>query len=244
MLFATIAWSQVSGGSTNSTVFSNSAAEVDTVNTTPVTQQVNTFQVELKARMQGGAYLFDKTYNVAYSDPTVQAAIAQAQGQLTSAGAVSFTGPTQLSSTQSQVSSTTNTVETSRQTTQTSNIVSTFVGPQTVFIGDRGVCQTDPTTTPTANLVNIQSGGPCSAGTAFTLAGGQMDIDVMILSRVTINKTATTTNTVLTTQVYELDGIPAATPPPTPAPPSLILALTGLAGAGLFAASQRLRRAG
>ena len=69
-----------------------------------------------------------------------------------------------------------------------------------------------------------------------------MDIDVMILSRVTINKTATTTNTVLTTQVYELDGIPAATPPPTPAPPSLILALAGLAGAGLYAARNRLRR--
>src|ERR1039457_6717611 len=42
-------------------------------NTTDVTQQANTFLAKLKARMQGGS-LFDRTHDVAVSDPTVQSA--------------------------------------------------------------------------------------------------------------------------------------------------------------------------
>ena len=59
-------------------------------NTTGVTQQANTFLAKLKARMQGGStYLFDQTYSVAFTDPTVQAAVTQARNLLTGAGAVS-----------------------------------------------------------------------------------------------------------------------------------------------------------
>jgi hypothetical protein len=56
---------------------------------------------------------------------------------------------------------------------------------------------------------------------------GQQDIDTLTVSPYTITQTATTTNTTLTSQVYELDGVPAASPPPTPVPPSLWLAITG-----------------
>jgi hypothetical protein len=44
------------------------------------------------------SYLFDQTYNVAFTDPTVQAAIAQAKSVLAGAGARYYAGPTQLSS--------------------------------------------------------------------------------------------------------------------------------------------------
>jgi hypothetical protein len=65
-------------GATNTLNFTTSKAEIDTLNVTNVTQQVNTFQVEIMARMQNGAVLFDQTYNAPISDPTVQAAITQA----------------------------------------------------------------------------------------------------------------------------------------------------------------------
>src|ERR1700722_15323046 len=90
LLLAPAAWAQA----VNTT--SESSFEIETLNTTHVTNQVNTFQTELKARMQGGAYLFDQTYTAALSSPTVQAAITQAKNVLTSHGAVSFTGPTLL----------------------------------------------------------------------------------------------------------------------------------------------------
>jgi hypothetical protein len=60
---------------------------------------------------------------------------------------------------------------------------------------------------------------------------------------VTLNKTATTTNTFLTTAVNELDGFAQGSPPPaTPVPPSLVLVLTGLAGAGLYRVRKRWHR--
>ena len=67
----------------------------------------------------------------------------------------------------------------------------------------------------------------------------------MIIQPVTINQTVTTTNTTLTSQVYEIDGFAAGvTPTPvTPAPPALFLMLTGIAAAGLFAAFRRRRPA-
>ena len=90
LLLAASAWPQ------GTTTTSTSAFTLETINTTHVTQQVNAFQVELKARMQGGSYLFDQTYGAALSSPTVQAAITQAKNLLTSHGAVSFGGPTLL----------------------------------------------------------------------------------------------------------------------------------------------------
>jgi hypothetical protein len=114
--------------------YTDSVAEVDTYNTTSVTQQVNTYQVELKARMQGGAYLFDQTYSVAFTDPSIAAAIVQAKNLLTNAGAVSLTGPTQLSSNQSLVSSLINTVQTGTQTTNALVQTTAYIGPQTISI--------------------------------------------------------------------------------------------------------------
>jgi hypothetical protein len=71
LLLAPAAWAQRPATSGGGTAFSTSTAEVDTINTTKVTQQVNTFQTEIKARMQGGAYLFDQTYSVAFTDPSI-----------------------------------------------------------------------------------------------------------------------------------------------------------------------------
>jgi hypothetical protein len=251
LLLAPAAWGQsiVCEGADNTTCYSENLAEIDTYQTTSVTQQVNTYQVELKARMQGGStYLFDQTYSVAFTDPTVQAAVTQARNLLTGAGAVSSTGPTQLSSSQS-TSSATSTVQTGRVAGQVYSTVTEYIGPVTIPQGaggsstgwaSFGVCQSY---TPGAGT----EGGPlltgCSlSGTPLTRLAGQVDFDSLLVSYYTIDQTATTTNTTLTTQVYELDGLAAGQIANTPVPPSLLLALIGIAASGLFVFRQRMQR--
>jgi uncharacterized protein (TIGR03437 family) len=53
----------------------------------------------------------------------------------------------------------------------------------------------------------------CSGGQLFALFSGEQDIDTKVLSLVTISQTATTRNTYLTTQVYEIDGFTSALSP-------------------------------
>jgi hypothetical protein len=73
--------------------------------------------------------------------------------------------------------------------------VTTYVGPQTIFVGARGVCTLQPPPYPNCTLTggtgtaadpllyncpgagSIPTSG-CAAGTPFTLAGGQVDIDL------------------------------------------------------------------
>jgi hypothetical protein len=235
----------------NSTSQTN--AEIDTFNTTTVTQPATAFQVELKARMQGGSYLFDHTYNVPFSDPSIATAIAQAKSVLTGAGAVSFTGPTQLSSTQS-TSSSTNTVQTGSQSTGMPSNTYTYTapttGPETIYTGNRGICQSYsfPASAPPVLTGCSLTGTPIVFGPSFYASGifyvPEYDTDTLVVNLVTINQTATTTNTTLTSQVYELDGAAAGgATPATPAPPTLLLALMGLALAGLYSVRLRLRQA-
>ena len=223
----------------SSTIISTgSCAEVDTIVTTPVTQRVDTFSTELRARIGNGAFLYDQTFHVAFGDPTVQTAITSARGVLSGAGAVNFSGPTQLSNSQSLVSSTTSTVTTGTQTTQ--NIVTTqaWVGPQTITVGQWGICQSYAW----GGLSNVAPTltGCVPGGTAFPIVAGGTVFDTLQVALVNVSQTATTTNTFLTTQIYELDGF-AAGVPVTPAPPALLLVVTALLCAGLFLLMQRRR---
>ena len=235
LLLAPAAWAATS---TTVNTTSESSFSIDTFNTAHVTDQVNTFQTELKARMQGGAYLFDQTYSAALSSPTVQAAITQAKNVLTSHGAVSFTGPTLLSSNQS-TTTTINTVQNGMTDGTPAVIVHTFIGPITITVGNFGTCTAYTDSGPQGRPVPTG----CTGGTTtpLTVVFGGENIDTFVIQPVTVNQTVTTTHTTLTSQVYEIDGF--TTPPPaTPAPPSLILMLVGLAAAGLFAARHRLRQ--
>jgi hypothetical protein len=73
LIAAPAGWGATCG---STTCLTTSTAEIDTINTTNVTQRVDTYSVELKARLQNGAFLFDQTYNVAFTDPLVLAGIA------------------------------------------------------------------------------------------------------------------------------------------------------------------------
>ena len=231
-LAAARGWAQGTGpGQTTGTT---STAEIDTVHTT---KQISTYQAELKARMQGaGTYLYDQTFTAPFTDSSVQTAITQAKGLLTNSGALSFSGPTQLSSSQS-TSSAVNTVQNGKVTGQMLVETTDYIGPQTITTGVRGICQSYTPGNPSQYTPPQLVG--CTGGTVWPIAAGGENYDTLYVTPVTINQTATTTNTTLTTQVYELDGIHASTPTPTPAPPSLFLALAGLGVAGLFLAARR-----
>jgi hypothetical protein len=61
---------------TNTTTYTSSSAEVDTIIDTPVTQQVNAYSTELTAELQGGPVLYDQTFLVPFADPVFQSATA------------------------------------------------------------------------------------------------------------------------------------------------------------------------
>ena len=237
-----------------------SLAEVDTIVTTPVTQRVDTYSTELRARIGSGSYLYDQTFAVAFGATQVQTAITTAQGVLSGAGAVNFNGPTLGTNTQSLVSSNTVTVA-NGSPVLTQSIVNTkaFIGgPLTINTGNFGLCQSytlDGTgyPLPTGCTPNATPTFPPYPGTflytPFTIVPGGTDYDTFSLQLVTINQTATTTNTFLTTQVYDIVGFPAGvtptpiTPTATPIPPSLLLTLVGLAGCGFYFGYQRRAKA-
>jgi hypothetical protein len=209
---------------TATTSFTTSTAEVDTIIDTPVTQQVNNFSTELIAQMQGGPVLYDQTFPVPFADPVFQSAVGSAEAVLTSNGAASFIGPTLVLSTNTS-SSSTQTVQTG-STSNPSTTLTSYIGPQTINIGDYGVCQSYPPPV-----------GCTIGGTPFTLAAGQTDYDTFTLNRVNILTTTTTTNTNLLTQVYDLVGVPAST---APEPPAWTLLGAGLLGLG-FIYRQRIK---
>jgi hypothetical protein len=190
---------------------------VETIIDTPVTQQVNTYSTELTAEMQGGPVLYNQTFPVPFADPVFQTAIGTAESVLTGAGAASFLGPTLLSSTDT-TSSTTNTVQTGLMVTGSSTTTTLYFGPQTINVGDLGVCESYPPLT------------GCTGGTPFVLGEGQSDLDTLTVTLADIFTTTTTTNTDLLTQDYNLIGVPLAAP--VPEPPTWTFLGAGLLGLG------------
>ena len=219
----------------NTTNFTSSTAEIDTTVDTPVTNVVDQYSVELKAKMQGGSLLYDQVFNVPIIDPLVLAGIVNAKSILAGHGAVSYLGPSLLSSNTSLIGSVTNTVPTGSFLSNVIVGTATFVGPQSISVDNFGVCQSY------ALNVNPNAQSPISYPTlsncsltpaTLDLTAGQTDFDTFVLSFVTFTQTTTTTNTDLITQVYQLTGIAAPTGVPEPATGLLLLA--GLAGIRRF----------
>ena len=183
------------------TEFTTSTAEYDTNHTMAVSQQVTNFSTELIARLPDGTVVYDQTFTAAFSDPTVQAAITTAAGDLTGAGASSYSGPVQTG----VLTTTNNSSITGPNSTNITLITGTkqWVGPVTFPAGNFGIV-----TGYTFDLVNTNYPIPTGGNPQpFTLGPGQTDFDTMVLSVFDIFLTTTNTATYTNSSAYVMTGV-------------------------------------
>ena len=225
----------------SNTTFSVSTTCSEQVTTTNLTRRVDQFATELRARLQGGPLLLDQTFAAPFTDPAVQSALASAQKLLTVQGAKGFVGPSLLSN--NTMLSGSNTVAGAIQTAplQTFVTVTTTVGGGSVVgvsstaivqIGDIGQCLG-------FDAAGVPFGCDPKAGNPVTIVIGSEDVKANVHTAYFLGVTNTTTNTFLTSQVYELDGVSA---PVSGVPEPGTLALAGIAIPGLWLGLRFRRR--
>jgi probable HAF family extracellular repeat protein len=192
MLCGGIAGQTVAPNPGGSVVVTNSTSATIQYVQTPVTQMADNYSTTITAKLNGSV-VFSQTYAVAYSDSSVQNAVAQADAVLHGDGAT-YGSPllTANSSTlQSSVTVTPPPVTCDQvfagagsPTGVVTNTTSVFFGPATIKVGD---CQDE----------------------IFNVMPGQEDINVNTDTTFAVSQNVVTTNTYLVTQVYEIDGTPA-----------------------------------
>jgi hypothetical protein len=168
-----------------STVITNTQDQQTITVDTPVTGaplQMNAVTIE--AVLNGSEILYDQTFALPFSDPTVQAAVAQADADLAAAGATRG-APILESSTLTNLAPTVSTVQTG-SFVSTGNVTSTttfgpgVIGPG-VAVGD----------------------GPRGD---FPILPGQLDINIVTNFQTTVDQTVTTTPVTLLNQEYMISG--------------------------------------
>src|SRR5581483_8357049 len=190
------------GGGGGSTIVTNSnstnitGAFVDT----PFTQRVDQYQTTIQAILNGSTQVYQQTFALPFSDPAVQAAIAQANAILTGDGAPPGAPQLILNSTSQTGSQTTYTTTGQSETGEFIVSASQRFGPALVATGD-------------------------NQSQLFPVISGQLDINVNTETFFATDRNVTATNTFLTTQTYEIDG---ATITGSPVPEPSTWALLGL----------------
>jgi uncharacterized repeat protein (TIGR01451 family) len=164
------------------TQFTTSWRTIETNLSSSVIQQATNYTTELIAMMPSGTVLFDQSFNTVFSDPSVQAAVTQAAGDLTAAGATSYTGPRETSL--QNVPGTSSVSVTNPIGTNISAATSLYIGPKTIMIG---LDQSEP----------------------FFIPAGGMDYDTLITTGITNLVTTTNTSTYLDSAVYTMTAIVA-----------------------------------
>ncbi len=236
------------GGLSTNTSFSVSTTCSEQVMTTNLTQRVDQFSTELRARLQGGPLLLDQTFSAAFGDPAVQSALLSARQLLAGQGALGFIGPTLLGNNTTLTG--TRTVTSFIQTAPSQEFVKAttavggfdFVGgPRiTAQIGTIGQCQgvTDIGPAPSGfGFTGVPFGCDPNTGNQLTIAFGTANINVNDHTLYSLGVTNTTTNTFLTSQTYELDG--TSGPASIPEPGTFAVMGLGMAGLCCFRARKR-----
>lgn len=163
--------------------------------------------------------------NLPYSDPLVQDAILTAQSALLGlASPLAFIGPNLVSSSVSFVGSLAETVIDSQLDSLFTGVTNT-IGPTSILAGDLGVCAGINITGPGAGFPLGCTPGP---GTPFNIVSGSNNFNSNTHTLTEIFQTTTTTDTFLTSELYDLTGDPAVEPIPEPG--AVLLAAAGLAG--------------
>jgi len=168
---------------TRVTEYSTSTRTIETNLSSSVSQQATNYTTELIAMMPSGTVLFDQSFNTIFSDPSVQAAVTQAAGDLTVAGATSYTGPRETSFVQSFEGSVSVTV-TNPIGTNVTFTTTAYIGPQTIMVGPN---QSVP----------------------FYILAGDVDVDTLVTAVLTNLVTTTNTSTYLDSAVYTMTAIVA-----------------------------------
>jgi len=198
-------------------VTTNSTTSSYVTQDTPVSARVDQYSTTLSAVLNGTATVFQQTYAMAFSDPTVQAAVSTADAILTGDHATP-SAPVQTS-TSTALQGTQLSYVLTGDTTPTGNVTVTSTktfGPAPILVNQN---QTDD----------------------FLVLAGQVDTNVNTNTEYYAARNDVTTSTYLTTSAYTISG--TASVSATPAPASWMLLLTGLGVAGLLAWLRRLRDA-
>ena len=218
------------------TVTGSIAASVTTTTTT-VTATAQAYSTTIDA-MIGSNTVYAQTLALPYSDPAVQAAIAQADAAVIAAGAAPGTPSLSASGTTSSTA--------------------TATTPTALTIAPNPAVTTTETFGPTI-LMNGGNGGDPSLeavlGDYTFVSGGVLDINVNTAIRFTNDQIATTTTTDTLAQTYTITGAPDGGNPPNPPgtsvpePASAAVMWVALAGSVIARGRTRLsprrrRRAG
>ena len=162
---------------TESSTFTTFATQTDTIDETTILAVLN------------GMDVYDQSFALPYSDPTVQAAVVQADAALAQDSATAA-APALTSSTTTNQGTLPSTAQTG-QSSQQSISVSTNFGPSTYGPAD----------------ISATTGAETPAG-YFKLLAGQEDTNVNTDTQTITDQTDTATTTYLTTQVYTIQGTP------------------------------------
>lgn len=197
-----------------STLITPTTTATITYTNTAVTNTVNDYSTTLVG-LVNGTQVYSSTFLVPFSDPSMAAAIASANGILSGYGA-SFGAPS-LSSSTSVLQSSVVTPPVS------SDCLSALATGQTYVTG------TTVTSSTTFGPAEIMV-GDCSTDT-LAVNAGQTSINVITNVQYTIPVQTITTDTYLNSQTYDIIGTTGALAP-VPEPASLSLVLSGFGAIG------------
>ena len=189
------------GGGTNGVSTTTSTQFFTIYNDTVSSQATHTYATTIDAVLNGGSVVYDQTFNLPYSDPQVQAAVAAARTALINAGAAPGAADLSASNTSIPTSQTTAMV-TGQSTTVAVSPGDVRLGPD--IIGPN---------------LHLSSGGATTDGSLpggyLGIIPGQVSIDIPEQSTTTVSRTVTTTSTDLLSQQYVISGTSTVMPTTT-----------------------------
>lgn len=146
-----------------------------------------------------GTTVYSQTFPAAYADATAQAGVASARAAVAAAGGLTVTiaSPALTSHNETSVSSTSVVSDVVQSSVQAVS-GQLDIGPAVIIVGDRGVCSFG------GSQDNFPSG--CSSGIAANIPNGSSNINININTAQQILRTTTTTNNILTSEVYVIIG--------------------------------------